>query len=335
MGVLGAHAGHNGQVVEPSRWDGTDVTVVIAAYNAAATLDQALASVAAQSTPPSQVVVADDCSSDATGAIAEAWRDRLAVVVLRLSENVGPAMARHRAIERAETRLVALLDADDFWLPDHLETMLGAYEVSPGVVSADALPWIPGSTLAQRSFGQDHVLPPPGQQVVALIQRNVVFVGTLMDRVAYQDVGGFRAQFRGTEDWDLWIRLARRGIPITRPGHPTVLYRMAPGSLSARAGQLDAEMAVVRAGLAEAVEPSEQRAFRARERQLTAQRRLFEAYDTARAGARWKARGQAARALRGQRRVAVRAAAMLVAPVAVGRQREARRYHPRWWFRRL
>lgn len=335
MGEPTSRCGHNEWVAGARRWEGSDVTVVIAAFNAAATLDQALASVAGQSVAPQMVVIADDCSTDATATIAEAWGERLAVQVLRLSENGGPAVARHRAIEQAVTPLVAILDSDDVWLPDHLETMLRSYATCPGVVSADSLPWIPGSTLTTRSFGQDHPLPAPNQLLAGLIRRNVVFVGTLMERDTYLGVGGFRAQFRGTEDWDLWIRMARAGVPITRPDHPTVLYRMASESLSARAGQLDADLAVVRSGLAEATDPLELRAFRARKRQLVAQGRLFDAYDAAGRGARWRARRLAARALRGQRRVALRAAAMLVAPRTVAGQREARRYQPRWWFRRL
>lgn len=314
---------------------GAHVTVVIAAFNAASTLDQALASVAGQSVQPSAVIVADDCSTDDTGSVAERWHGRLPLEVIRLERNGGPAVARSRGIESARSPLVALLDADDVWLPDHLETMLAAYRRQPGVVTADALPWIAGSVLATRSFGADRAIPPPGRQLLELVRRNYVFMGTLFSRARYLELGGFRSQFRGTEDWDLWIRMARSGVPFSRPEHPTVLYRMAPSSLSARDGQLDADVAVIEAGLVEAVSDDERRAMRAKARSLDAQRWLFVAYDRADAGRRLGARAAALRALRGQRRVVARGAVMLVAPRWGARQREARRFQPRWWFKRV
>ena len=326
--------GHNGPVDEAS-WSGGDVTVVIAAYNAAATIDQALASVAAQDERPHEVLVADDASTDDTAQLAERWAERIPVRVLRLAHNGGPAVARAEAIDGATTGLVALLDADDCWLPDHLATMLEAFRRQPGLVTADALPWIAGRTLARRSLGDEHPIPAVEDQLVELIRRNFVFMGTLFERERYVAVGGFRPQFKGTEDWDLWIRMARAGTPISRPDHPTVLYRLTPSSLSARDDQVDAEQAVVDAGLVDATSDRERRALQSKARRLAAQRQLFSAYDAAREGRPVRARWHAARAVGGQRRVALRALVVLLAPRWAVGQRDGRRHEPRWWFKRL
>lgn len=316
-------------------YQGDDVTVVIAAYNASSTLDAAIASVAAQRVPPGAIIVADDASTDDTVEVAKWWGGRLPVQVVPLDRNGGPAVARHAGIASARSSLIALLDADDFWLPDHLESMLAAFTARPGLITADALPWIPGSTLAMRPFSLEHALPAPSEQLVELIERNFVFMGTLFERDLYHEVGGFRSQFWGTEDWDLWIRMVRAGTIASRPGHPTVLYRVAPSGLAARDEQLVADMAVIDCAMGEATAPAERAALRSKARQLRAQAALFDAYRAGGEGRRTAARVASVRALSGQRRVALRAAAMLVAPRWGARQRDQRRYEPRWWFKRL
>ncbi|MEY8800929.1 glycosyltransferase family 2 protein [Leisingera sp. XS_AS12] len=102
------------------------VTVVIAAWNAAATLTRAVRSALAQ-TVSVEVVVVDDASSDATAAVAAdlaAADPRLRL--LRQSRNLGPAAARNRAIADSSAPWITVLDADDFMEPERLEKLLAA-----------------------------------------------------------------------------------------------------------------------------------------------------------------------------------------------------------------
>lgn len=303
----------------------TDCAVVIAAYRAEHTIDAALASVAAQQRPPREVIVVDDASPDATRSAAERWSDRLPLTVITLDVNGGPAVARDRAISATTSPLVALLDADDYWLPDHLSTLVTRWKVDGGVVSADALRWMPGRSIARRSFGDDLPMAEPNLQLCALIERNFLFMGTLFERARYDEVGGFRPQFRGTEDWDLWIRLARAGVRFTRPDHPTVLYRASEGSLSNRLAQVDQDLAVVEAALREAVGHDERAAARRATRRVRAQRALYAAYEAADSNP-FRARLAATRGLFGTRRVVSRAAGMIVAPRSTARRRQAIRH---------
>jgi len=94
----------------------TRTAVIVAAYNAAATLDRALASALAQS-ETAEVCVVDDASSDDTAARAEAWAKRDARVrLLRQAQNAGPAAARNAAIAATAAPWIAILDADDYLL---------------------------------------------------------------------------------------------------------------------------------------------------------------------------------------------------------------------------
>src|SRR4051812_11973683 len=99
------------------------VTVVVAAFNRADTIGRALESVAAQGPlGPAGGVVVDDASADDTGDQARRHGAR----VLRHPENRGPSAARNTGIEAASHAWVAPLDADDEWLPGHLDRLWSA-----------------------------------------------------------------------------------------------------------------------------------------------------------------------------------------------------------------
>lgn len=115
---------------------GPRVSVVIPAYNAAAFIDEALASVAAQTRPAHEVLVVDDGSIDDTNARVRAWEGRMGPTRLILLDgpNRGLSTSRNRGILAASGELVALLDGDDYFLPRHLELLVPAFERAPALV---------------------------------------------------------------------------------------------------------------------------------------------------------------------------------------------------------
>ncbi len=107
----------------------TQFSVVIPAYQAAATIARALHSVAAQTHPSFEVIVIDDGSTDNTFETVAGFSG---VTVLRQS-NSGAAQARNRGIESSQGEWIAFLDADDIWLPNHLEALDRAIKSFPSV----------------------------------------------------------------------------------------------------------------------------------------------------------------------------------------------------------
>ncbi|MGE0740466.1 MAG: glycosyltransferase family 2 protein [Hyphomonadaceae bacterium] len=100
------------------------IAVLIAAYNAEATLDRAVASALAQP-ETAEVCIVDDCSSDATLALARAWSERDGrVVALAQSVNCGPASARNAAIAATSAPWLTILDADDYMLAGRLKATM-------------------------------------------------------------------------------------------------------------------------------------------------------------------------------------------------------------------
>lgn len=111
----------------PTRGGGYAISVVIPCYNKAPYLQETLDSALGQTVPPAEIIVVDDGSTDDSAAIAEAYGPP--VTVLR-QENRGESVARNRGIRRATGSWVALLDADDVWLPEKLERQVGAIDAS-------------------------------------------------------------------------------------------------------------------------------------------------------------------------------------------------------------
>lgn len=303
------------------------VVVVIPAHNAKDTIDQALGSVAYQTRPPAEVVVSDDTSHDETVKVAAAWVDRLPVRVLTTEENGGPGVARDRAIRGSTSPLIAMLDADDVWFPDHLETLLSLHDAHGGVSAARFLRWAPGQGIASAPSDLAP-FPPADRQLQALYQGNFVWIATLFERSLYNAVGGFRPGLRVGEEWDLYIRMLRHGARLHRADHPTVLYRRQAGSLTWDDTGIGDRVRVLALAQEEASDRSERNAIRRGRRRLSAERSLIAAYRLASEGRKQSARREAMKAWRGQRRVAIRAAAMVVAPAFTATRRHRARTSP-------
>jgi succinoglycan biosynthesis protein ExoO len=103
------------------------VSVLMPTYNSMKTIDRAIDAVFAQTYTPWQLVVVDDASSDRTVEIVERRRrgNEDKILLLRCSENGGPAKARNYGMSVCDGEWIALLDADDAWRKDRLETLLG------------------------------------------------------------------------------------------------------------------------------------------------------------------------------------------------------------------
>jgi succinoglycan biosynthesis protein ExoU len=97
-----------------------DTAVLIAAYNAGQTLSRAVESALAQPETV-EVCIVDDGSLDDTRAQAQAWAARDPRVMLVVQSNAGPGAARNSAIAATSAPWLAVLDADDYWLPGRLD----------------------------------------------------------------------------------------------------------------------------------------------------------------------------------------------------------------------
>jgi len=104
--------------------DVVPVSVVIPCYRCGLTLERAVASVAAQTVQPLELILVDDGNTDETRNILVKLRDRYApgwIKLVLLAQNVGAASARNAGWDQATGQLIAFLDADDSWHPRKME----------------------------------------------------------------------------------------------------------------------------------------------------------------------------------------------------------------------
>src|ERR1700761_3498976 len=109
------------------------VDVIIPGYNAAHFLPTAIDSVIAQSFEDWRIVLVDDGSKDDTAAVIAPYQARLGDKLKYVyQENRGLPAARNTAIRNSDSEFLALLDADDVWLPFRLEESLKSFAGRPG-----------------------------------------------------------------------------------------------------------------------------------------------------------------------------------------------------------
>ncbi|HXF30979.1 MAG TPA: glycosyltransferase [Solirubrobacterales bacterium] len=203
--------------------------VTIAAYEAAATIAEAVDSVLAQTYPAAEIIVCDDGSTDGTAEVLARYGD--AVTVIR-QENRGVAAARNVAIAAARSEFVVNLDADDLFLPNRLELMAAALTDRPDleVLTTDATLEVDGRPL-RRNFGPDFRYAVDDRRL-AIIDRCWVGVDWATRREVMLAYGGYDEAIRTAEDWELAIRLVLGGVRFGLVPEPLVRYRLLPGSLS-------------------------------------------------------------------------------------------------------
>jgi len=105
------------------------VSIMMPAYNAERFVARSIESVLAQSFTNWELVIVDDGSTDGTRAIAASYPEPRVIVLQKV--NGGEASARNRALDAMRGQYVAFLDADDEWLPHHLETAVGYLQAHP------------------------------------------------------------------------------------------------------------------------------------------------------------------------------------------------------------
>ncbi len=218
----------------PAEVSAANVTVIMPAYRAQATIGRALTSIARQSAPPLRVIVVDDGSDDGTAAEVERHRDDLGAIELTLlrQTNQGPGAARNLALANAETELVAFLDSDDEWMPEKLARVLpGMADPATVLVFHDMV--VVDGERERRTNGVRHFRRGP-DIYAALFKRGFIATSTVVARTSVlRDIGGFEISLPAGQDYELWLRIARdHGTGIIVVAEPLTRYHVMPGSIT-------------------------------------------------------------------------------------------------------
>jgi glycosyltransferase involved in cell wall biosynthesis len=215
--------------------------VVMAAYNASATVGAAIESVLGQSRGDFELVVVDDGSTDDTAPRVERYCSDPRVRLIR-QRNLGPPAARNVAVGAGRGRYVTILDSDDLLMPTYLERIGQLLESNPqaGFAFADAWRLDDRSgrfwrrTVMKARHAPHPVPTNPAALLPALVRSNFVPIMFTVRRAALERVGAFRAKERNlAEDWELLLRLVGFGYaPVVVPEVLGVYRRNVPDSFT-------------------------------------------------------------------------------------------------------
>jgi glycosyltransferase involved in cell wall biosynthesis len=212
-----------------------DVSVVVPTRNRSRMLATTLRSVLWQRDVDVEVIVVDEASTDDTPAVLAALADTR-VRIVRHDTPLGVSTARNRGAAEARGDWVAFLDDDDLWAPGKLASQLHA-------ARAAGRDWAyTGSVNIVEPCRVVHGVPPlPPEVVVAALPRYNAIPGggsnVAVRRTALLRAGPFDTRLRNTEDWEMWIRLAKAGPPAWVCS-PLMAYRLHPSNSSLNVSEI-------------------------------------------------------------------------------------------------
>lgn len=207
------------------------VTVVIAAYNAERFIANAIRSALDQTHPFVDVRVVDDCSTDETYSIAKSFERTGRVRVSRNEVNAGPSHTRNRAIQEASGAWVAQLDADDWFAPDRIKTLLElATRTEADVVADDQALVLDGGGAVQSTRFLDNGFGAPEDGVVLRKDFVRYDLGSMkpMIRTSFlrnEGVTLYPTEIRYGEDFIFLFRLLSRGARFVVSDRPKYYLR--------------------------------------------------------------------------------------------------------------
>ena len=217
------------------------ISAIIPLYNGAAYIEEAVTSVLQQTLPPAELIVVDDGSTDAGASIVEriasGQATRVPVRLVRQA-NRGQAAARNLGVVQARGELIAFLDQDDAWYPNHLENLIKPFlqpRSRPLAWSYSDLDEIDeNGNMIIHSFlttlGSQH----PKQDLFSCLRKDMFVLpsASLVSRKAFEKIGGFDENLSGYEDDDLFLRLFRAGYDNVYLQEPLSKWRIHTTSAS-------------------------------------------------------------------------------------------------------
>jgi len=217
------------------------VSVVIPAYNYGRYLREALDSVLAQTFADLEAVVVDDGSTDDTAAIVRTYADPRVRYIYQA--NAGLSAARNTGIRETRAPFIALLDADDMWLPGMLATVMARFAECPPEVGMIACASTrvdeKGAPLGGKTFAHSRDRWFTARDIV--LQNRFMPSTVVARRQAYAACGDFDTTLRSSEDRDMWIRIGSR-FRIWHIGAPQVLIRKHTSNMSKHADRMRVNM---------------------------------------------------------------------------------------------
>ena len=207
-----------------SPYDSPLVSVIMAAYNAVATIHESISSVLAQTYVNWELIVVDDASTDDTLQVVKGFvTDRIHVCTNTI--NKGVSNARNAGIAIAKGKYLAFLDSDDLWQPSKLEKQVRFMEEKSSVISYTGTSYI--NAVGQMS---GYTLSAVERLTYkALLRGNIMSCSSVMVR---RDSMLPFPQGYMHEDFAVWLQLVKTVGVAHGLDEALLIYRMGEGTKS-------------------------------------------------------------------------------------------------------
>lgn len=210
------------------------LSVLMPVYNGAETLEESLVSVATQS-DGIEVIVVDQASVDGSADIAKSFEGRMDIRVISNPDSSGWIENSNLAMSFARAPFSTFLHQDDFWHPGRAALMVYLKTEFP-----NAELWVHGADFVDPQSRIIGRFSPPfgtqdrfveGQEALhkLLVQDTIALPAAMFRTATLRAFGGLDASLLMTADWDLWLKLIRKGGVAWSPLRK-VAFRLHPGA---------------------------------------------------------------------------------------------------------
>ena len=198
------------------------VSIILPTYQGEKTIESAIKSILTQSFQKFELIIIDDCSSDATAKIVRSYsiKDHR-IRFIQHRKNIGLASTLNEGILLSRSNLIARIDQDDEAMPDRLRIQYTFMNKNKKVAVAGSYVYLMGRN---KKFDKILILPTDSKSIRSeLIKSNCIFhPSVIMRKKSVVNIGGYRKEYKNAEDYDLWLRLAKSEsicnipLPLTR-----------------------------------------------------------------------------------------------------------------------
>ncbi|MGR5868713.1 glycosyltransferase family 2 protein [Bacillus pacificus] len=199
------------------------VSIITPVYNSEEYIGDTIKSVLSQTHENWEMFIADDCSQDSTAEVISQFKDER-IKYFKLDENAGAAVARNKALEKANGNFIAFLDADDMWKPDKLQKQL-EFMIKDNIGFS-----FTGYEILKEE--ENKVIKVPSQLNYGQFMKNTI-IGTLTVMINVDIVGEVRlVNVKKDHDSMTWAKILREGNLAYGLDESLAYYRKVEGSIS-------------------------------------------------------------------------------------------------------
>ena len=212
------------------------VSVIVPCYNYANYLEECIYSIAAQTYTNYEIIIVNDGSTDQFQKVAKEIKfthnDKI-INIINQPNSGQPAIPRNNGIKQAYGEFILCLDPDDKISPNFLYESISLFDKHPDI--SIAFPNL-------QEFGDRHNYTDYGKfNQDTLIIANTLPIASIFKKEAWADVGGFKTNCPGYEDWDFWISCQENGHRAINVKDSIFYYRIHGSSLLNTAKSVDQE----------------------------------------------------------------------------------------------